>query len=125
MSQDLEFRERVIERLTAVEGQLSSLALQLEASDNSLRQLLRFDKERFARIESALDDFQDVIRKTPSRDEFELLRTRVTAAESRLGTLEVQAHMGVGRREFLLKVWAWVGPVMGAVAAAWAVGQLL
>lgn len=125
MSQDLEFRERVIERLTAVEGQLSSLAVQLEASDNSLRQLLRFDKERFGRIESVLEEFQDALRRMPSRDEVELLRTRLSAAEGRLDTLEVQSHIGVGRRELLLKVWAWVGPVMGAVAAAWAVGQLL
>lgn len=125
MSQDLEFRERVIERLTAVEGQLSSLAVQLEASDNSLRQLLRFDKERFGRIEAALDDFQNALRRMPSQDEVELLRTRVTGVEGRLGKLEMQAHIGTGRREFLLKIWAWVGPVLGAVAAAWAVGQLL
>lgn len=125
MSQDLDFRERVIERLTAVEGQLSSLAVQLEASDNSLRQLLRFDKERFGRIEAALDEFQSALRRMPSQDEVELLRTRVTSVEGRIGKLEMQSHIGTGRREFLLKVWAWAGPVLGAVAAAWAVGQLL
>jgi hypothetical protein len=124
MSQDLEFRERVIERLTAVEGQLSSLALRLEASDNSLRQLLRFDKERFSRIESALDDFETTLRSVPSQDDVELLRARVTSVESRVGALEVQSHKWTGRREFLLKVWAWVGPVLGAIATAWAVRSL-
>lgn len=125
MSQDLEFRERVIERLTAVEGQLSSLAMQSESSDNSLRQLLRFDKERFGRIEAALDEFQAALRQMPSQDELELLRTRVKAIESRIEPLEVQSHKGTGRTELLLKVWAWVGPVLGALVTAWTVGRLL
>lgn len=125
MSQDIEFRERVIERLTAVEGQLSSLAVQLEASDNSLRQLLRFDRERFGRIESALDDFESALRRMPSHDEVELLRTRVTSVEGRISTLEVQSYKGTGRTELLLKVWAWVGPVLGALVTAWTVGRLL
>lgn len=124
MSFDIEFRERVIERLGVVEGQLSALALQLEASDNSLRQLLRFDKERFSRIEAALDGFEEVIRKAPSRDEVEVLRAKIASVEGRVGILEVQSHMWTGRRDFLLKVWAWAGPVMGAITAAWTVRQL-
>jgi CRISPR/Cas system-associated protein Cas10 (large subunit of type III CRISPR-Cas system) len=124
MSQDTDFRERVIERLTAVEGQLSSLAVQLEASDNSLRQLLRFDKERFGRIEAALEAFEKVIARSASKDDLEGLSARLGLVERRVETLEVQSHMGNGQKEFLLRVWAWVGPVLGAIVTAWTVRSL-
>lgn len=122
--QDGEFREKVVERLTGMEGQLNTLALQLESGDNAIRQLLRFDKERFERIEKALESVENALRNSATKLELDAVKKRVNNAEERIDELEEKQSRGLGQKDVWLRIWAWVGPVLGAIVTAWAVRSL-
>lgn len=114
MTDEQAHRENILERLTRLEGSVSALLLQLEAGDNSIRQLLRFDQDRFERIDRELDDlrtnFTSHTDGSVSPRAFDEVDRRLGAVEASVRTMETSLAQGEGRGETWKSILIVVAP---------------
>lgn len=132
MTDERNQREDILERLTRLEGAVASLLLQLEAGDNSIRQLLRFDQDRFERIDRELDDIRSTLNAqsenvVPRRD-IEKIAPRITDIETAVRHIETTLATGKGRGETWKSILVVVVPAtlafMSSLIVAWVAWQL-